>query len=204
MPPCFSPITEEETPAPFPLWFPDLISSLHPSPGLACSFLRYSSSYSILLFSQSKQDTHTRQPLYLLSSRARSLSPSPWTSRGPGFLATCPLHLVSGICTCGPPWSICHRAKPVALSQSLTSLTPWQPVTCQSCPLWTVYSLSAIWQHSLGCFVLFFYQGSIFGLFRFLCILLMVSSSTPAAFTLISVQEPTKLRSLSVMSSLSS
>lgn len=69
----------------------------------------------------------------------------------PAFLAACLLQLVSDISTRWSPWPICHWAKPMSGPfPVLNFLMTLQPMTCWSCLLWTIDSLSISILHLLG------------------------------------------------------
>lgn len=94
----------------------------------------------------------------------------------PAFLAACLLQLVSDISTRRSPWSICHWAKPMSGPfPVLNFLMTLQPMTCWSCLLWTIDSLSVSILHRLG-FLTGFSLWSLFSMtswrshpFLFLC-----------------------------------
>lgn len=190
-------------PDPFPFWFPDLISSLCPSPAPVHSFLRYSSSQPATFWYFPKPDQIATPTNSIVAAGLSCLFflSRPWTSRGPSFLPSCPLRLVSGICTCVPPWPPCPGPDQWPFPSPWLS---WR--LCRLClqlmPALN-HLLFAIQPHSLDlfCCCCFSYQRSIFDMSLFLSSLLMVMSSIPTSFTLASVQEPPKSRSLNLMSS---
>lgn len=113
------------------------------------------------------------QPVHIFPNKTKMATAinhcSYWALMGPPpWLLVYYCHLWQ--CNCGPPWPICHWAKPVALFESVISLMSLQPVT-----LWIAPSLNHLF---LVCdptvFSWFSYQGSGFGLFLFLCFLLVV------------------------------